>query len=61
MIINSLSFKLEKMKKIKDSIFFITGDHGEGWDKMRLKELKKDFGFRTYSELLTIPFCNFTV
>ena len=23
---------------------------------MRLKELKKDFGFRTYSELLTIPF-----
>ena len=48
--------KLEKMKKMKDSIFFITGDHGEGWDKMRLKELKKDFGFRTYSELLTIPF-----
>ena len=48
--------KLKKMKKIKDSIFFIIGDHGEGWDKMRLKELKKDFGFRTYYEHLNIPF-----
>ena len=48
--------KLKKMKKIKDSIFFIIGDHGEGWDKMRSKELKKDFGFRTYHEHINIPF-----
>ena len=48
--------KLKKMKKIKDSIFFIIGDHGEGWDKMRSKELKKDFGFRTYYEHINIPF-----
>ena len=24
--------------------FFVIGDHGDGWDDMRSKELRKDFG-----------------
>ena len=48
--------KLKKIKKLNDSIFFVIGDHGDGWDDMRSKELRKDFGYRTYYEHINIPF-----
>ena len=38
------------------SIFFIIGDHGDGWNEKRNSNLRKDFGFRTYSENINIPF-----
>ena len=40
---NQLSIFLKKLEKLKknDSIFFVIGDHGDGWDDMRSKELRR--------------------
>ena len=47
--------KLKKINKFDSTVFVIFGDHGDGWDKKRDQDLRKNFGFRTFYEHINIP------
>ena len=53
--LKKLVMQLGTNGKLDHTTFFITGDHGDGWDKARDGDLRKEFGFRTFKEHITVP------
>ncbi|MBT4039753.1 MAG: sulfatase-like hydrolase/transferase [Rhodospirillales bacterium] len=53
--LDKLRKRLKASGALENTVFFFTGDHGEGWDKARDVALRKEFGYRTFREHITVP------
>ena len=47
--------RLKKRKMLSNTIFYLFGDHGMGWDNKRDKSLMNNLGVRTHYEHIEVP------
>ena len=47
--------RLKKRKMLNNTIFYLFGDHGMGWDNKRDKSLMNNLGVRTHYEHIEVP------